>query len=107
MTMKTILAGVALATLMASLASAEPKRNEGSPASAIHLKRLKQRVVNHRNLYLGPMGNTNFGIRDSAMTEPGDFAVTGGISDRSRVWDPTDQVAPGTSNAPCGNCGGE
>jgi hypothetical protein len=40
--------------------------------------------------------------RNSNVTEPGDFAVTGGESDTS-----IGQVDPGTSNAPCGNCGGE
>ena len=53
------------------------------------------------------MLGTNSVRRDSEMTEPGDFAVTGGESDTSSAWNPTDQVAPGTSNAPCGNCGGE
>jgi hypothetical protein len=46
-------------------------------------------------------------MREREATEPGDFAVTGGESDTSRAWNPTDQVAPGTSNAPCGTCGGE
>jgi len=43
----------------------------------------------------------------SEMTEPGDFAVTGGLSNRSRAWNPTGQVDPGTSNSPAGNAGGE
>jgi hypothetical protein len=41
------------------------------------------------------------------VTEPGDFAVTGGESDTSRAWNPTGQVDPGTSNSPAGNAGGE
>jgi hypothetical protein len=49
----------------------------------------------------------NFGMRDSEATKPGDFAVTDGLSGRGRFGNPTGQVAPGTSNAPCGNCGGE
>ena len=53
------------------------------------------------------MPGTHSVRRNGERTEPGDFAVTGGESDTSRVWNPTDQVAPGTSNAPCGNCGGE
>jgi hypothetical protein len=53
------------------------------------------------------MPGTHSVRRNSETTEPGDFAVTGGESDTSRAWNPTDQVAPGTSNAPCGNCGGE
>ena len=53
------------------------------------------------------MPGTHSVRRNSEMTEPGDFAVTGGESDTSRAWNPTNQVAPGTSNAPCGNCGGE
>ena len=44
---------------------------------------------------------------NSQMTEPGDFAVTGGLSNRSRAWNPTGQVDPGTSNSPAGNAGGE
>jgi hypothetical protein len=44
---------------------------------------------------------------NSEMTEPGDFAVTGGLSNRSRAWNPTGQVDPGTSNSPTGNAGGE
>ena len=55
----------------------------------------------------GVRNNENFGMSHSEMIEPGDFAVTGGESDTSSAWNPTDQVAPGTSNAPCGNCGGE
>jgi hypothetical protein len=46
-------------------------------------------------------------MRTSEMTEPGDFAVTGGLSDSSRAWNPTGQVDPGTSNSPAGNAGGE
>jgi hypothetical protein len=49
----------------------------------------------------------SLGMNNSEMTEPGDFAVTGGESGSSRAWNPTGQVAPGTSNAVCGNCGGE
>ena len=47
------------------------------------------------------------GTSNSEMTEPGDFAVTGGLSNRSRAWNPTGQVDPGTSNSPAGNAGGE
>ena len=49
----------------------------------------------------------NFGMSNSEMTQPGDFAVTGGLSDRSRASNPTGQVDPGTSNSPAGNAGGE
>ena len=49
----------------------------------------------------------NFGISNSEITEPGDFAVTGGLSNRTRAWNPTGQVDPGTSNSPAGNAGGE
>jgi hypothetical protein len=49
----------------------------------------------------------NSGMNNSEMTEPGDFAVTGGLSDGSRAWNPTGQVDPGTSNSPAGNAGGE
>jgi hypothetical protein len=45
------------------------------------------------------------GTSNSEITEPGDFAVTGGVS--SRAWNPTGQVDPGTSNSPVGNAGGE
>jgi hypothetical protein len=44
---------------------------------------------------------------NSKTAEPGDFAVTGGLSNRSRAWNPTGQVDPGTSNSPAGNAGGE
>ena len=47
------------------------------------------------------------GMRNSEKTEPGDFAVTDGLSGRSRFGSSMGHVAPGTSNAPCGNCGGE
>jgi hypothetical protein len=46
------------------------------------------------------------GMSNSEMTEPGDFAVTGGQSD-GRTGNLEGQVDPGTSNAPCGNCGGQ
>jgi hypothetical protein len=57
----------------------------------------------------------NFGVRNSESlrmsnsetTEPGDFATTGGLSNRIRAWNPTGQVDPGTSNSPAGNAGGE
>jgi hypothetical protein len=49
----------------------------------------------------------DFGMRNSEKTEPGDFAVTDGLSGRSRRNNPTGQVDPGTSNAPAGNSGGE
>jgi hypothetical protein len=49
----------------------------------------------------------SFGMSNSEVTEPGDFAVTGGLSDSSRAWNPTGQVDPGTSNSPAGNAGGE
>jgi hypothetical protein len=49
----------------------------------------------------------SFGMSNSEMTEPGDFAVTGGLSAASRAWNPTGQVDPGTSNSPAGNAGGE
>jgi hypothetical protein len=45
------------------------------------------------------------GMSNSEITEPGDFAVTGGVS--SRAWNPSGQVDPGTSNSPAGNAGGE
>jgi hypothetical protein len=47
------------------------------------------------------------GMSNSEVTEPGDFAVTDGLSNPSRAWNPTGQVAPGTSNSPAGNAGGE
>jgi hypothetical protein len=49
----------------------------------------------------------HFRMGNSEMTAPGDFAVTGGLSNRSRAWNPTGQVDPGTSNSPAGNAGGE
>jgi hypothetical protein len=55
----------------------------------------------------GLRNSENFGVRDSEMTEPGDFAVTGGVSDRGNTGNPTGQVDPGTSNSPAGNAGGE
>jgi hypothetical protein len=51
------------------------------------------------------MPGVNSVRRNSDVTEPGDFAVTGGES--SRAWNPTGQVDPGTSNSPAGNAGGE
>jgi hypothetical protein len=53
------------------------------------------------------MPGMNSVVRNSGVTEPGDFAVTGGLSDTSRAWNPTGQVDPGTSNSPAGNAGGE
>jgi hypothetical protein len=51
------------------------------------------------------MSGMNPGMRNSEVNEPGDFAVTGGVS--TRDWNPTGQVDPGTSNSPAGNAGGE
>jgi hypothetical protein len=53
------------------------------------------------------MGGSRAGSANSEMNEPVDFAVTGGLSDRSRAWNPAGQVDPGTSNSPAGNAGGE
>jgi hypothetical protein len=53
------------------------------------------------------MRNSESFVSNSEMTEPGDFAVTSGLSNRSRAWNPTGQVDPGTSNSPAGNAGGE
>ena len=50
--MKMILAGLAFATLIATPVFAQPQRNEGSHASAIHLKHRKQLGVDYRDLYL-------------------------------------------------------
>jgi hypothetical protein len=55
----------------------------------------------------GIRNRENSGISNSEMTEPGDFAVTGGTSDRSTAGNPTGQVDPGTSNSPGPNSGGE
>ena len=55
----------------------------------------------------GVRNRENVGTRNSGMTEPGDFAVTDGLSGRSRRNNPTGQVDPRTSNAPAGNSGGE
>jgi hypothetical protein len=49
----------------------------------------------------------NSRTRDREATEPGDFTVTDGLSGSGRAWNPTGQVAPGTSNSPAGNAGGE
>jgi hypothetical protein len=46
----------------------------------------------------------NFEIRDR---QSGDFAETGGLPNRSRAWNPTGQVDPGTSNSPGPNSGGD
>jgi hypothetical protein len=51
------------------------------------------------------MSGMNSAVPNSEVTEPGDFAVTDGVS--SRAWNPTGQVDPGTSNSPAGNAGGE
>ena len=51
------------------------------------------------------MSGMNSVVPNSEVTEPGDFAVTDGLSNSRRSV--TGNVAPGTSNAPCGNCGGE
>jgi hypothetical protein len=49
----------------------------------------------------------NSGMRNVETSEPGDFAVTGGLSPADRRGDPTGEVDPGTSNSPAGNAGGE
>ena len=51
------------------------------------------------------MSGMNSVMRNGEVNEPGDFAVTGGVS--TRDWNPTGQVDPGTSNSPAGNAGGE
>ena len=74
----------------------------------------QDRGVRRRPLWVGAeqlreheMSGMNSGMSNSEVTEPGDFAVTGGLSDTSRAWNPTGQVDPGTSNSPDGNAGGE
>jgi hypothetical protein len=55
----------------------------------------------------GVRNTEHLGVGHRETTEPGDFAATGGLSDRSRRDNPTGQVDPDTSNAPTGNSGGE
>jgi hypothetical protein len=55
----------------------------------------------------GMSNSENFGIRNSEKTEPGDFAVTDGLSGRGRTGDSIGKVVPGTSNSPGPNSGGE
>lgn len=55
----------------------------------------------------GMSSRENSGMSDRKMIEPGDFAVTDGVSDRTGAWNPTGQVDPGTSNSPGPNSGGE
>ena len=50
--MKMLLAGLAFATLMAAPVFAQPQRNEGSHAAAVHPRQTKQLGVDYRNLYL-------------------------------------------------------
>jgi hypothetical protein len=50
--MKMILAGLAFATLIATPAFAQPQRNVGSHAAAIHLRHNEQLGVDYRDLYL-------------------------------------------------------
>ena len=64
-------------------------------------------VFAHESGIHSRMRNSESFVSNSEMTEPGDFAVTGGLSNRSRAWNPTGQVDPGTSNSPAGNAGGE
>ena len=47
------------------------------------------------------------GMPNGGNTGPGDFAVTDGLSGRGGMRDSIGQVAPGTSNSPAGNAGGE
>ena len=55
----------------------------------------------------GVRNRENVGTRNSGMTEPGDFAVTDGLSGRDRTGNSIGQVVPGTSNSPAGNAAGE
>jgi hypothetical protein len=57
------------------------------------------------NSGIGDPGDS--GMRNGETSEPGDFAVTGGLSPADSRGDPTGQVDPGTSNSPAGNAGGE
>jgi hypothetical protein len=50
--MKMIIAGVALAALMATPAFAQPPRSQEAPALGIHLKQKKQLRADYRDLYL-------------------------------------------------------
>jgi hypothetical protein len=56
--------------------------------------------------YANEKPGVNSGMPNSERTEPGDFAVTDGLS-RGRSSNPTGQVDPGTSNAPGPNSGGK
>jgi hypothetical protein len=91
-----LLAGVA-APLFAQEGAGPESRSEQERAG----------FVERPGLNFGIRVPGNPGMRNGEASEPGDFAVTGGLSPVDRYDDPTGQVDPGTSNSPAGNAGGE
>ena len=85
--------------LIATVAAPVFAQDKGEPGS--------RRGLEPTNSAESERPRPDFGVRNSETTEPGDFAVTDGLSGRSRFGSSMGHVAPGTSNAPCGNCGGE
>ena len=83
--------------LIATVAAPVFAQDKGEPGS--------RRGLEPTNSAESERPRPDFGVRNSETTEPGDFAVTDGLSNSRRSV--TGNVAPGTSNAPCGNCGGE
>jgi hypothetical protein len=91
-----LLAGVA-APLFAQEGAGPESRSERERAG----------FVERPGLNFGISVPGNSGMRNGETSEPGDFAVTGGLSPADSRGDPTGQVDPGTSNSPAGNAGGE
>ena len=100
--MKTIAATAFALVLSTSFALAQAGQAHGGASTG-----WMNSFASRPGMNSGVRNNENFGMSHSEMIEPGDFAVTGGLSNRTRAWNPTGQVDPGTSNSPAGNAGGE
>jgi hypothetical protein len=104
----TIIKTLSIAGLLSAALAAPVYAQDGSVPVGRYWQGPSSSTNSEKPSMGGGVRNTEkFGMGYSETTEPGDFAVTGGLSDRSRRNNPTGQVDPGTSNSPAGNAGGE
>jgi hypothetical protein len=94
-----------IAILFASVAAPVFAQEGAGPESRSERERAVS--VDNERLNSGMSDPRNSEMRHDGASEPGDFAVTGGLSPADRHNDPTGEVDPGTSNSPAGNAGGE
>jgi hypothetical protein len=102
MKMRTIATTAFALVLSTSFALAQASQTQGRASTSWMNNSASSEKL---GMNFGVRNSENLGMSNSEIIGPGDFAVTGGLSNRTRAWNPTGQVDPGTSNSPDGNAG--